>query len=205
LKTKASSEQIKTLAQTLGGAQEEENRHLARLAAAKGWNVSLEPTAEQKKEGAAMDKLTGANFDKAAMDKILAASHAALTAYETAAQSSDPNVKTFASQMLPLAEEKGHLVEKMTGAGSKTAGQLFRHNVAEQTPSPAPAATPAKGRKGKATPTPPASAIPVATPPGTDTPPKMLPPIVPPKGGPTPTLPQATPIPAPTPSKQGAG
>ena len=195
LKTRASSGDIKALAEALATTQDEENQHIARLAALKGWNVSFEPTSAQKKAGAELDKLTGSNFDKAAMDKVVAASHQAMSAYEDAAQSKDVEIKKFASQMLPLAEEKRHMVEKMTGAGSKAANQLFRHSAApDASPSATPAATPsakgtpaatpvskvapsatpgaspvAKGTpagKHAATPTPSASTLPVATPPG---------------------------------------
>jgi len=154
LKKNASSEQIKKLADALTTAQAEENMHIAKLAGQKGWGVSLEPTAEDKKAGEEIEKLSGSNFDKAAMDKVVAASSQAQAAYEGAAQSTDPQIKTFAAQMLPLAEEKRHLVEKMTGAGAKTANQLFRHGGAsEGAPAATPAATPTgKGKAGKATP-----------------------------------------------------
>src|SRR5205823_2714451 len=48
LKTKAQSEQIKALAGALSGTQEQENRQVARLAAAKGWTVPTDPTVAQK-------------------------------------------------------------------------------------------------------------------------------------------------------------
>ncbi|MDR3403454.1 MAG: DUF4142 domain-containing protein [Chthoniobacter sp.] len=175
LKKSASSEQIKKLADALTTAQNEENMHIAKLAGQKGWSVSLEPTTEDKKAGEEIEKLSGSNFDKAAMDKVAAASSQAQAAYEGAAQSTDPQIKTFAAQMLPLAEEKRHLVEKMTGAGAKTANQLFRHGgtsegVPAATPSATPAATPVrkgKGKAGKVTPPPAdpaAPPLPAATP-----------------------------------------
>jgi len=86
LKAKASSDQIKSLADALEATQEEENSHIARLAALKGWHVSLEPTPAQKKSGDEIEKLSGSNFDKAAMDKIVAASKKAMDAYQGAAQ-----------------------------------------------------------------------------------------------------------------------
>jgi len=213
LKKSASSDQIKKLAEALTAAQGEENMHIAKLAAQKGWSVSLEPTAEDKKAADEIVKLSGSNLDKAAMDKVVAASGEALKAYQDAAQSSDPQIKNFAAQMLPLAEEKGHLVEKMTGAGAKAANQLFRHGAggqeapkatspatptAKATPltelkatTPAPA-TPGATPKGKvaATPTPlPASKLPIATPPGSAAPSATVPPLI------------STPKPAATPSK----
>jgi len=125
LTTKAESEQIKALGSALSSTQEQENKQITRLAGVKGWKVSTEPTAAQKSIGAALEKETGSHFDKAVMDKVAAASQQAVSAYEAAAQSTDTEIKIFAEQMLPLAQEKLRLVEKMTGAG-KAAGQLFR-------------------------------------------------------------------------------
>lgn len=125
LQTRAGSEQIKALGAALAATQEEENRQIARLAGIKGWNVSTEPTAAQKKAGAELEKQAGSDFDKAVMDKVIAASQQSVSAYEAAAQSSDAEIKSFAGQMLPLAQEKLRLTEKMTGAG-KSAAQLFR-------------------------------------------------------------------------------
>jgi putative membrane protein len=139
LKKSASSGVIKKLADALTAAQAEENMHTAKLASQKGWSVSLAPTADDKKAADEILKLSGSNLDKAAMDRIVAASNEALAAYQQATQSSDSQIKIFAAQMLPLAEEKRHLVEKMTGAGPKAANQLFRHGVPSQN---TPAATP---------------------------------------------------------------
>ena len=98
----------------------------------------MEPTSALKKAGAELAKLSGSNFDKAVMDKVVAASSESLTAYQDAAQSTDPQIKSFAAQMLPLAEEKRHIVEKMTGAGSKTANQIFRITAARELRRPRP-------------------------------------------------------------------
>ncbi len=182
--------------------------------------MSLEPSAAEKKEGAELDKQTGANYDKAAMDKIGAASRQTMSAYQDAVQSADPEIKRFASQMLPLAEEKRHLVEKMTGAGSKAAAQLFRHGADTEAPTapatptpkdstPRSKTTPAgkSGPAGKSTPTPkptvtptpiPKSATaPIATPPGqtlpSGTPAPILPPILPSRRAPS--LPASIPPP----------
>lgn len=147
LTTKAESEQIKALGSALASTQEQENKQITRLAGLKGWKVSTEPTPAQKALGAALDKETGSNFDKAVMDKVAAASQQAVSAYEAAAQSTDTDIKLFAEQMLPLAQEKLRLVEKMTGAG-KAAGQLFRTGAPPKpvkstaTPTPGSAATP---------------------------------------------------------------
>lgn len=151
LKKSASSDIIKKLADALTATQNEENMHLAKLAGQKGWTVSLEPTTQEKKVGDEIAKLSGSNFDKAAMDRVVTASNVALNAYQNAAQSTDPQIKSFAAQMLPLAEEKRHLVEKMTGAGAKAANQLFRHGgTLPATPAETPEST---TPESKATPT----------------------------------------------------
>ncbi len=146
LKSRASSEQIKMVGEALVGTQESENKQIARLAAAKGWTVSTEPTAVQKKVGADLEKLSGSNFDKAAMDQVITASQQAFVAYQTAAQSSDPEIKEFSQQMLPVAKERLQIVEKLTGAGNKAASQLFRTKAEPKTPetSPAPVTAPPK-------------------------------------------------------------
>ena len=138
---------------TLAAAQMEENAHLAKLVTQKGLAMSLDPTPAEKKVAEEINKLSGSNFDKAAMDKVVAASNQALAAYEDAAQSADPQIKSFAARMLPFAEEKRHIVEKMTGAGGKAASQPSRHGGASEG---APAATPA----GKGTPALPVRATP---------------------------------------------
>jgi putative membrane protein len=174
LKNKADSEQIKQLASMLALTQEKENAQVTKLAATKGWTVSAEPTSAQKAMGAALEKQQGAEFDKGVMDKVIAASQQSVGAYETAAQSTDPQIKEFAEKILPLAKERLLLVQRMTGAG-KSGNQLLRTG---STPKPE-AVTPSKPDSA-ATPKPgPALNIP--------------PPIIPSKSTPAATAPAATP------------
>ena len=141
LKNKAESEQIKQLAGMLALTQEKENVQVTRLAGTKGWTVSAEPTAAQKTLGAALGKQQGADFDKAVMDKVIAASQQSVSAYEAAAQSADSQIKEFAESILPLAKERLLLVQRMTGAG-KAGNQLLRTGS-----TPKPAATPSPEAK----------------------------------------------------------
>lgn len=161
LQTRADSEQIKALGSALSSTQEEENKQIARLAAQRGWNVSTAPTPAQMKLGEELTKQEGSHFDKAVMDRLIAASQQSVVAYESAAQSSDQEIKLFAEQMLPLAKEKLQFAEKMTGAG-KAASGLFRTGAPPKA-TPAPAAAKKTSAK-KATPTKgePAGAIPPA-------------------------------------------
>lgn len=173
LKTSGDSAQIKALGEALSVTQQEENKQIARLASLKGWTVSIAPTGAQIKAGEELSKLSGSHFDKAVMDKILAASQEVAKAYEAAGQSTDADIQIFARQMLPLARERQQIIEKMTGAGSKAAGQLFRTNPTPKIPAPAAKPTPS------ATPqvNPAALVKPVATPPGPVGPTIVLPAI----------------------------
>jgi putative membrane protein len=154
LETRAASDQIKALGSALATTQEQENRQITRLAAAKGWTVTTEPTAAEKAVGAKLEKLAGQDFDKAVMDQVVAMAQQSVTAYEEAAQSNDPEIKEFSVQMLPLARQKLKYAEKMTGAG-KEATQLFRTGApSKSTPAtkPAPPAiTPSKSKAPTAT------------------------------------------------------
>jgi len=175
LQTRAESDKIKAVGSSLASTQEEENKEITRLAALKGWTVSTEPTAAQKATGAELDKLAGSDFDKAVMDKIIVASRQFVSAYEIAAQSSDADIKNFAQQMLPLAQEKLRLSERMTGAG-RAASQLFRTGAPTKTAPQGMA--PAKSKplaKPSATPDPASRPSPVAAPPEE---PKPIPPAI---------------------------
>jgi len=174
LKTKGKSERLKALSAALADAQAQENKQVARLAAAKGWPVSTEPTPAQRAIGAQLEKQAGPDFDKEVMDKVIAATQESVAAYEAAAKSADKDIKTFSEQMLPVAREKLELVQRLTGAG-KEASKLLRQGEP-------PKVTPAVG----ASPAPGAAKTPGATPPA----------IVPSKrkvpAAPTPVIKQAT-------------
>jgi len=151
-KTRAESGAIKDVGSALANTQADENKQLVRLAALKGVTLSAEPPAQQEKLAAELAALAASNFDKACMDRIIAASKDSVSAYEGAVGSKDGDIKGFSEQMLPISKEKLRLAEKMTGAGAKAAKALFRTG-------PKPAGTPA------ATPAPPAPIPPiVATP-----------------------------------------
>ena len=160
-KTRAESGAIKDVGSALAHTQADENKQLIRLAALKGVTLSTEPPAVQAKLSEELDKLTGSNFDKACMDRIIVISKEAVAGYEGAAESKDADIKSFSEQMLPISKEKLRLAEKMTGAGMKAAKTLFR------TGAKPPAATPAVVT--------PATTAPAPIPPPVATPPKANP------------------------------
>ena len=163
LRSRAESDAIKALGGALASTQEQENKQIARLAAAKGWTISTQPTAAQIALGEELAKQPGSHFDKAVMDKVIAASEQSVVAYEAASKSADRDIQTFAQQMLPLAQEKWRLAQKMTGAG-KAAAPLFRTGAptpsAPATPTPAGAAPAGAKPSAKSKPATPARSTP---------------------------------------------
>ncbi len=125
-KTRAEAGVIKDVGSALAHTQADENRQLMKLAALKGVTLSTESPTRQTEANAELDKLTGSNFDKACMDRIITASKESVAAYEIAVASKDGDIKGFSEQMLPISKEKLRLAEKMTGAGTKAAKALFR-------------------------------------------------------------------------------
>ncbi len=79
---------------------------VTRLAGTKGWTVSAEPTAAQKAVGAALGKQQGAEFDKAVMDKVVAASQQSVSAYEDAGQSTDSANQSIRRENSPALREE---------------------------------------------------------------------------------------------------
>lgn len=139
-KTRAEASVIKDIGSALANTQADENRQLVRLAALKGVVISNEAPARQTAATTELDQLTGSNFDKACMDRIIAASKESVAAYENAVASKDSDIKGFSEQMLPISKEKLRLAEKMTGAGTKAAKALFRTGAK---PTGAPVVPPA--------------------------------------------------------------
>jgi predicted outer membrane protein len=205
LRTRAASDQIKSFADSLTGPQDDENRHLAALAAKKGWKVSMGPTAALKKSGAELEKLPGADFDKAALDKLATASHDALKIYQVGVGSQDKDIKTLAAQLAPLAEEKRHVVQKMLVAGTTATRVATPAPPLPTTPSPkpkdtdhpspgAPPPVPSPVSTPSSSPPPASTTPPPASPSPTPTRSKSAKPTLPPKVTPTPR-PIATPTP----------
>ena len=152
-KTRAEAGAIKDVGSALANTQADENKQLVRLAALKGVTLSTEPPAPQAKIAEEIDKLTGSAFDKACMDKIIAAAKDSVASYEGAVESKDGDIKSFSEQMLPISKEKLRLAEKMTGAGAKAAKALFRTGAKPAaTPAPPTSVAPVPAAKAPATP-----------------------------------------------------
>ena len=119
-KTKGDAEQVKKVGETFSSTQVEENKQIGRLAALKGVPLDTASPAGQKQLAEELEPLSGPKFDKLVLDQIVAHGQKAVTAYESAVQSKDTDIKAFVEQMLPVAKMKLQLASKMTGAAVKT-------------------------------------------------------------------------------------
>jgi predicted outer membrane protein len=115
---RAQSEQVKTLAGVLKQTQRDESGKLVWLAAAKGVTLGAKEAATQKALTAKFAKVEGVKFDKLWFDEITAVNQRAVTNCESVAESSDPDIKSFAQATLPLARQKLLVVNKVTGNAS---------------------------------------------------------------------------------------
>lgn len=119
--SKGGSEQVKAIGEALSGMQADEEKYLTRLAERKGVKLDATSTpAPQKKIAAALKKLSGLKFEKAIVEQMVEINHKAVQVYEAALQTTDPEIKLFVEQMLPMAKEKLQFAQKMSGAAPKT-------------------------------------------------------------------------------------
>jgi predicted outer membrane protein len=109
---RAESDHIKAVAATFAGTQASEIKQLARLASLKGLSLAI-PVAPDP--AAEFEKLEGVKFDKKWIERLVAVNSAAVTAYESGAQSADPEIKAFAAAMLPLAQAKLQIANRLAG------------------------------------------------------------------------------------------
>ncbi|WP_046972598.1 DUF4142 domain-containing protein [Dyella japonica] len=109
---KASSPQIKDLAQQLVKDHSAANKQLAALANRKHANVVLQPQPSN-----VMDKLqslNGGDFDKAYASAMVGGHQKAIALFDSASHSSDPDVAAFASSTLPTLKHHLQMAQKLS-------------------------------------------------------------------------------------------
>ena len=121
-KARSQTDHVRKLGATLATAQLEESAALGKLAARKGVTVPTDPVAIRLPEMESLEALEGLKFDKAALEQILAVNRLAVSAYEAGVSSQDSEIKSFVSQMLPVAKARLQLTSKMAGAPAESAG-----------------------------------------------------------------------------------
>lgn len=138
-KSRPGAEQIKSVAEMLASTQTTENKELARLAAEK--QVAL-GAAWGKALAAEFAALSGAKFEKAWIERLIAVSESGVAAYVAGAKSGDAAIRSFAEKMLPIAQARLQLASRLGG-----------HSVApkpsdsEPRPTSPPIATPAPAKR----------------------------------------------------------
>lgn len=167
-KTRGESDKVKAVGDALQSTQAEETGLLVRLAKRKGVALGAPkmPAGRQKQAMTELAALTGAKFDSAVMEQITAATQQATEVYGAAVQSSDPEVKHFATQILPMAREKLTLASRVSGKALPPGAKPGFHETAPIPAPPAPAVVPlaTPARRVPASPPPPRPMTPAPKP-----------------------------------------
>jgi predicted outer membrane protein len=123
-KGRGGSEQIKAIAETLGSTQATESKEIARLAASK--KVTLPPASAStvKRD---FEKLEGAKFEKAWVERLISVSEEGVQAYESGAKTTDADIRSFGEKLLPIARVRLQLANRLGG-----------RSVAPAAPTPVP-------------------------------------------------------------------
>ena len=120
---KATSPDVKSLASRLHTDHMKANDELKKIATQKGWDLPTTPTAEQKAKKEKLEKLSGAEFDKEFVNTMVANHRANIPNFQREAdKGADPDVKNFASMVLPTLKEHLDMSVKVqqTLGGTKT-------------------------------------------------------------------------------------
>ena len=107
--SKSQNEQVKTYASKLLTDHQEAQTEVQSIATKKTVTLPTEPPAAKKALKDRLSKLDGAAFDKAYVAEMVKDHKQAITAFERAAKSADPDVKVFAEKTLPAL--KDHLAQ----------------------------------------------------------------------------------------------
>lgn len=108
---KTSNNQVKMLAQRIATDHKKANDELMSITKTRRMDIDPKPTAEQAATKAKLEKLSGAQFDRAYVDQMEKDHQKTIKEFEQqATMGADPQLKAFASKVLP--DLKAHL--KMT-------------------------------------------------------------------------------------------
>ena len=100
------SDQVKQFGERMVADHTTVNDTLKQLAASKGVSVPAQPDSADQREKARLQKLKGAQFDRAYFDYMVRDHQKDVSEFRKEANSAkDPDVKAFAQQTLPTLEE----------------------------------------------------------------------------------------------------
>jgi putative membrane protein len=123
---KAASDQVKQFATHMVDDHSKANDELKQVASGKGITLPSEPDAEHKSKMAKLQKLSGAEFDRAYMDEMVADHKKDVAEFQKQAKSGqDADLKGFASKTLPTLQDHLKMAQStqaaVKGGGNKSA------------------------------------------------------------------------------------
>ena len=109
---RAASDKVKQFAARMVQDHGKANDELKQIASGKGLQLPSAPPAHEQQEMARMQKLSGAEFDKAYMDHMVKDHRKDVAEFRKQAKSGkDPELKAFAAKTLPTLQEHLKLAE----------------------------------------------------------------------------------------------
>jgi putative membrane protein len=130
---KASSDAVKQLASRIQSDHSKANQQLASIGSSKGWQLPSSPAAEHQATKSKLEKLSGADFDRAYVEAMVKDHRKDIREFEReASNGADDAVKQFASSTLPTLKQ--HL-EMAESAHQSLAGKSGSKTSREQEPS----------------------------------------------------------------------
>jgi putative membrane protein len=119
---KASRQDVKDFAQRMVQDHTKANDQLKSIASSKGITLPARPSASDRKKTDALQKLSGAKFDRQYIEGQRAAHKQAVALFSGESKNGkDSELKSFASQTLPTLEDHLKMITAMPLAQKKTA------------------------------------------------------------------------------------
>ena len=112
---KASSADVKAFAQRMVTDHSKGNEELSQLVTTKGLTLPAQLDSEHQNALDHLNGLSGAEFDKAYMQHMVADHEKAVTLFQNGSNSADPDIKGWASKTLPTLQEHLKLAQEVSG------------------------------------------------------------------------------------------
>ncbi len=119
---KSTNNDVKQFAQKMQQDHEQANEELASIAKSKGLTLPKKPDAKSEALMKTMGAKSGAAFDREYADHMAKDHSKAVALFQTASQSSDPQLAAFAKKTLPTLQEHKQLADNLKASvGTRTA------------------------------------------------------------------------------------
>jgi putative membrane protein len=118
---KGQSEQVKQFGQQMVTDHTKANDQLIQIAKQKGAAVSAEPMPADKKAAARIGNLSGDKFDKEFSQRMVMDHKKVIAMFEKESKTgSDPDLKAFATQTLPVLQHHLEMAQQLPGASGSS-------------------------------------------------------------------------------------